>query len=80
MSPQKAAETLDLSGVPCPQNAARALLRIEGMAPGSVLAVILDDGEPIRNVPPVLEAEGHKELFRARENKGWRLVMRRGDR
>jgi TusA-related sulfurtransferase len=73
-------ETLDLSGVPCPQNAARALLRIEGLEPGAVLAVLLDDGEPIRNVPPALEAEGHKELSRTREKKGWRLVMRRGDR
>jgi TusA-related sulfurtransferase len=79
MSPRPPAETLDLSGVPCPQNAARSLLRIEGMAPGSVLAVILDDGEPIRNVPPALEAEGHKELSRSREKGGWRLVVRRGD-
>ena len=78
MSPRDAAETLDLSGVPCPQNAARALLRIEGMAPGATLAVILDDGEPIRNVPPALEAEGHKEVSRAPEKGRWRLVMRRG--
>ena len=73
-------ETLDLSGVPCPQNAARALLRIGGLEPGAVLAVLLDDGEPIRNVPPALEAEGHQELSRAREKKGWRLLLRRGDR
>lgn len=73
-------QTLDLSGVPCPQNAARALLRIEGLEPGAVLAVLLDDGEPIRNVPPALEAEGHQELSRIREKKGWRLLMRRGDR
>ena len=79
MSPRPPNETLDLSGVPCPQNAARALLRIEGMDPGSVLAVILDDGEPIRNVPPALEAEGHQELSRAQEQGRWRLVVRRGD-
>lgn len=78
MSSRKAAQTLDLSGVPCPQNAARALLRIEGMDPGSVLAVILDDGEPIRNVPPALEAEGHEEVSRSREKGRWLLVMRRG--
>ena len=78
MSSQEADETLDLSGVPCPQNAARALLRIEGLAPGSVLAVILDDGEPIRNVPPALEAEGHQELARSQVKGRWRLLMRRG--
>jgi tRNA 2-thiouridine synthesizing protein A len=79
MSPREAEETVDLSGVSCPQNAARALLRIDGLEPGEKLAVILDDGEPIRNVPPALEAEGHKELSRARVKGGWRLVVRRGD-
>jgi tRNA 2-thiouridine synthesizing protein A len=78
MSAREVDDTLDLSGVPCPANAARALLRIEGMDSGSVLAVILDDGEPIRNVPPALEAEGHKELSRAQEKGRWRLVVRRG--
>jgi len=79
MSPREPAETLDLSGVPCPQNAARALLRIEGMDRSAVLAVILDDGEPIRNVPPALEAEGHQTLSRSREKGRWRLLVRRGD-
>ena len=33
----------------------------------------------VRACPGTLEAEGHKELSRSREKKGWRLVMRRGD-
>jgi tRNA 2-thiouridine synthesizing protein A len=46
--------------------------------PGAVLAVILDDGEPVRNVPPALEAEGHQELSRSQEKGGWRILFRRG--
>ena len=53
-------------------------LAVLGIFANAVLAVILDDGEPIRNVPPALEAEGHKELSRAREKGRWRLVLRRG--
>jgi len=52
-------ETLDLTGVPCPRNSARALLRLEIMSSGEVLRVIIDDGEPIANVPASLEVEGH---------------------
>ena len=56
---EKPDETLDLSGVPCPQNTARALLTLEWMDPGEILEVTVDDGEPKENVPPGLEAEGH---------------------
>ncbi|MBM4390943.1 MAG: sulfurtransferase TusA family protein [Deltaproteobacteria bacterium] len=52
-------EILDLTGVPCPRNSARALLRLEMMDGGQILRVTVDDGEPIENVPGSLEAEGH---------------------
>jgi len=74
----KAEETLDLAGVPCPANAARAILKLAGMAPGAVLALIVDDGEPVRNVPPALEEQGHSVLFRTLEGGRWRLLVRNG--
>jgi len=70
--------TLDLSGVPCPQNSARALLHLDGLEPGAELVVILDDGLPIRNVPPALAAEGHQELSREQVAGRWRLRVKRG--
>jgi tRNA 2-thiouridine synthesizing protein A len=37
-------------------------LKLEEMKPGQILAVIIDDGEPIRNVPRSAKDEGHKVL------------------
>ncbi|HEY9691195.1 MAG TPA: sulfurtransferase TusA family protein [Oculatellaceae cyanobacterium] len=51
---------LDLRGTPCPINFVRTKLRLEQMAPGSLLEVWLDPGEPIEQVPDSLVMEGYK--------------------
>jgi TusA-related sulfurtransferase len=67
-------EELDLTGVPCPQNAARTLLRLGGMDEGEVLKVIIDDGEPIDLVPESLAEEDYPILERLQlEDKRWVL-------
>lgn len=53
-------ETLDLQGVLCPINFVRTKLKLEEMEAGQVLEVILDDGEPMRNVPRSVKEEGHR--------------------
>jgi len=53
---------LDLSGVPCPINFVKTKLKLEEIASGDLLEVILDDGEPIGNVPRAVKDEGHKVL------------------
>ncbi|MDJ0702633.1 MAG: sulfurtransferase TusA family protein [Leptolyngbyaceae cyanobacterium MO_188.B28] len=50
---------LDLRGTPCPLNFVRTKLRLERMAPGSLLEVWLDPGEPIEQVPDSLTIEGY---------------------
>lgn len=72
-------ESLDLRGVPCPQNSARALMAIEFMDPGQRLELFIDDGEPYDNVPESLEIEGHVKLLEERHGEGWRMVFERGD-
>jgi len=69
---------LDLAGVPCPRNAARAILRLETLDPGDLLDVILDVGEPAANVPPALEAEGHAVVSSTPRDGRWILRVRRG--
>jgi TusA-related sulfurtransferase len=70
-------EILDLSGVPCPKNSARALLKLEIMSSGEILQVIVDDGEPIENVPSSLEVEGHTvEEREQRADTRWVLSVR----
>jgi len=53
---------LDLSGVTCPMNFVKTKLQLEEMDAGQILHVILDEGEPIQNVPKSVQAEGHKVL------------------
>ena len=48
-------EEMDLRGVECPFNYVQAKLRLETMAVGQVLRLLLDEGEPIQNVPVSLE-------------------------
>lgn len=70
---------LDLRGVLCPLNWVCTKLKLEEMEPGEVLEVILDDGEPMRNVPRSLKAEGHR-ITRV-ENRGdgtYKLVVQCG--
>lgn len=72
-------ETLDLRGVPCPRNASLALLCLMGMERGRVLVVLLDDGEPMENVPRSLEEEGYPVETREPIDPGgpgWRLHVR----
>jgi TusA-related sulfurtransferase len=70
-------EVLDLTGVPCPRNSARALLRLEMMDSGQVLRLTIDDGEPIENVPSSLEVEGHAVAEREQlADSRWVLSVR----
>lgn len=50
---------LDLRGTPCPINFVRTKLRLEKMAPGELLEVWLDAGEPVEQVPDSLRMEGY---------------------
>jgi TusA-related sulfurtransferase len=50
---------LDLRGTPCPINFVRTKLRLEQMAPGALLEVWLDPGEPIEQVPDSLTMAGY---------------------
>lgn len=56
---QKKTQLLNLKGVPCPHNFTRALILLEGMDEGELLDIIVDSGEPLKNVPQALEEEGH---------------------
>lgn len=74
----EAPQQMDLSGVPCPDNFARILVRLEWMDEGELLEVLIDDGEPIVNVPAAILDEGHEILEKsATPAGGWRLLIRR---
>ena len=49
------------------------------MEEGQVLSVLLDDGEPIRNVPSSVSNEGHIIVSQDRVEGSYRVLIRRGD-
>jgi TusA-related sulfurtransferase len=53
-------QVIDLRGVSCPTNFVKAKLALEDMEAGDTVRILLDDGEPVKNVPRSLKAEGHK--------------------
>ena len=70
-------EVLNLEGVACPQNSAMALLRLESMKVGALLEIVVDEGEPIKNVPLSLEAEGHEIITKMKVDKIWKISVRK---
>jgi len=46
---------------------------------GQVLSVLLDDGDPIKNVPMSVQNEGHTVLSQERIDQSFRVFIRRED-
>ncbi len=70
-------KVLNLEGIACPNNFVRTKLKLEEMEQGEILEVILDDGEPIRNVPRAVKEDGHEILKVEKIDNKWRLLIRK---
>ena len=68
---------LDLRGVICPYNFVKTKLKLETMEQGQILSVILDAGDPIRNVPMSVSNEGHEVLSQEPLDASYRVMIRR---
>ena len=55
-------QVIDLRGISCPTNFVKAKLALEDLENGDNATILLDDGEPVKNVPRSLKADGHKLL------------------
>ncbi len=73
---RKIDEYLDLKGVACPYNFVKTKLKLEEMESGQTLQIIIDDGEPYKNVPRSVINEGHKILEEEKiEDNHYRIVI-----
>jgi tRNA 2-thiouridine synthesizing protein A len=72
-------EELDLRGVICPYNFVKTKLKLDTLENGSQLAVLLDDGDPILNVPKSIMNEGHQVLTREKVEAYYRIVIQKED-
>ncbi|HAG50775.1 MAG: tRNA methyltransferase [Deltaproteobacteria bacterium GWC2_42_51] len=77
MADIKADASLDLRGILCPINFVKTKLKLETMDVGQVLEVVLDDGEPIQNVPKSIKEEGHKIVEVKKEGEHFRLKIQK---
>ena len=53
-------QIIDLRGVTCPTNFVKAKLALEDLENGEIAQILLDDGEPVKNVPRSLKSDGHR--------------------
>jgi len=68
-------QSIDLLGVKCPFNYVKTKIKLETMASGSVLEVLLDAGEPSENVPRSIKNDGHKVVSLTEENGHYKLTV-----
>ena len=72
-------EHLDLRGVKCPLNWAKAKVRLEYLAQGDQLALVIDDPKGRRDIPRAAEAEGYAiveiEDAELDTSQQWRIVI-----
>jgi len=68
-------DKIDLLGVKCPFNYVKTKIKLETMSAGSTLEVLLDDGEPVENVPKSVQNDGHKLLSLEKENGHFKMIV-----
>ena len=55
-------DTVDITDVVCPVTFVKAKVALEELDDGEILAIRMNDGEPVQNVPRSMKEEGHKVL------------------
>lgn len=53
---------VDITDVVCPVTFVKAKVALEELDDGDILAVHMNDGEPVQNVPRSIKEEGHQVL------------------
>lgn len=62
MSELQIDQEVDITDVVCPITFVKAKVALEELEAGEILAIRLNDGEPVMNVPRSIKEEGHKIL------------------
>ena len=55
-------DTVDITDVVCPVTFVKAKVALEELDDGQILAIRMNDGEPVQNVPLSIKEEGHQIL------------------
>ena len=67
----------DFRGVACPMNFVKTKIELSTMQSGQLLEILLDDGQPIQNVPGSVRQEGHDVLSTEKVDNYWKVLIRK---
>lgn len=71
-------DTVDITDVVCPVTFVKAKVALEELEDGEILAIRLNDGEPVQNVPRSIKEEGHQVLkLNKNEDGTYTLIVRK---
>lgn len=71
-------ERVDITDVVCPMTFVKAKVAMEELEVGQVLAVTMNDGEPVQNVPRSFKEEGQRVLkLIDNENGTYDLIVKK---
>ena len=71
-------ETVDITDVVCPMTFVKAKVAIDELDDGEVIAIRMNDGEPVQNVPRSIKEEGHQILKLVNNEDGtYTLVVKK---
>lgn len=67
----------DFRGVACPMNFVKTKIALTPMKSGALLEILLDDGQPINNVPGSVRNEGHEVVSTEKAGDYWKVLIRK---
>lgn len=71
-------DTVDITDVVCPVTFVKAKVALEELDDGQMLAIRMNDGEPVQNVPRSIKEEGHQILkLNTNEDGTYTLIVKK---
>ena len=71
-------DTVDITDKVCPLTFVKAKVAIEELEDGEVIAIRMNDGEPVQNVPRSIKEEGHQILKLVNNEDGtYNLIVKK---
>lgn len=71
-------DTVDITNVVCPVTFVKTKVALEELEDGQILAIRMNDGEPVQNVPRSIKEEGHQILkLNGNEDGTYTLIVKK---
>lgn len=78
MADLKIDDTVDIADVVCPVTFVKTKVALEELDDGQILAIRMNDGEPVQNVPRSIKEEGHQILkLNANDDGTYTLIVKK---